>query len=183
MKYEHYDQPTSEEQQLIQEANAMVAGKLHDQWRNTFQHPHEEDGKTVYDPRVKVLVRMVSGQEDWFNEGKQPEGSVELRRQDIANTPYAELDEHWQDENKHAAEVAVDVMRTDGGSLDLTDQNQRDYAGDRIHRAWMARNPKYAEESGLDVSFVDLPEVEQQKDIDHAVIAQGVLQELGYPQA
>lgn len=137
------------------EAISELAGAFHDDWRNQNQNPHEVDGKVVYDSRTKVLVETSEGKQKWVNAGGEPEGSTELKRQDIANTPFEELDPHWQEENARAAGVVVSLL-----GLNVPRQE----AGALIHDARLSRN-EWARGGELDVPFAQLPPDEQAKNM------------------
>lgn len=155
---------------VLDEASSAMASELHDQWRNENQNPHEVDGKIVYEPRVKILAE-VDGEQKWFNDGKVPENATEIKRQDIANTPYDQLDKHWQAENKAAADVVVGLMVERNGKIDLDDPATRSEVGGIIHDAWLTRNP-WEQDGELGVPFDQLDETQQAKDLSQIVTAQ-----------
>ena len=149
----------SAEQVPKQEAVTALATALHEDWRKTRL---QEDGS--YEPRVKPTK-----DEAWV-------ASHGTDQVDIANTVYPELPTDWQAENKAAAEVVVDVMDEANGVIDLSNEEQRAFAGGKIHDAWLSRN-EWAKGGELDVPFDQLSPVEQAKDIDQVVIAQQVFQQ------
>lgn len=82
---------------------------------------------------------------------------------DIANSSYAQLSADWQAENKAAAKVVAEIVESE---KELT----IDEVGTIIHDKWLERND-WAKGSELDVPFVELPKVEQDKDLDQYRIA------------
>ena len=152
-----------------------LAAAFHDNWRNTYQNPQEVDGKIVYEPRVKVLVRTPEGEEAWVNENKAAEAGEEIRRQDIANTDYPELDPYWQAENKAAAKVIVDIRHEYGGEIDLTDPVVRSDVGNKIHNPWLDRNPGAKHDPEVGGSFDTLSPEQQARDLDQMIVAEQVL--------
>jgi hypothetical protein len=59
--------------------------------------------------------------------------------------------------------------------IDLTNPEQRNAVGVRIHNAWLSRN-EWAKGGNLDVPFDQLPPDERAKDLDQVVMAQQVFQ-------
>ncbi len=158
--------------EVVDAASTAIASELHDQWRNENQAPHEVDGKIVYEPRVKVLAE-VDGAQKWFNDGKVPEGATEIKRQDIANTSYDQLDEHWKTDNKAAADVVVGLLVDRNGKIDLSDPATRSEVGGIVHDAWLSRNP-WEQDGALGVPFDQLTETEQAKDLAQVETAQRI---------
>jgi hypothetical protein len=137
-------------------AVAALASEFHEDWRKTRL---DADGN--YEPRVKSTK-----DEAWIAD----HGTNQV---DIANSTYDELPSDWQAENGAAADVVVDVMNGADGAIDLTDPDVRSEVGQKIHDAWLSRN-EWAKGGTLDVPFNDLPQDEQDKDIDQVVVAQRV---------
>lgn len=147
---------SDEQRKSIKEQTAGLGSKLHDEWREPRK---KEDG--TYESRVKVLVKTEEGKEKWFNEEKVPSNSTEIRRQDIANTDYENLDPAWQEDNRAAAEVAVNLVweaKTSGKELD---DSFIEEASSAVHEKWKERNPW---EEKLQVPYSELPEDEKEKD-------------------
>jgi hypothetical protein len=140
------------------EAETALATALHEDWRKTRR---QEDG--TFEPRIKPTK-----DEAWI----ALHGTYKV---DIANTTYPELPSDWQAENKAAAEVVVGIMTEANGVVDLTNPEQRNAVGVRIHNAWLSRN-EWAKGGNLDVPFDQLPPDEQAKDLDQVVMAQQVFQ-------
>lgn len=92
---------------------------------------------------------------------------------DIANTPFADLPEDWQKDNRDAAVVVQRILKARGGKVDLSDEKTRLEVGDEIHKAWLERHgtEEWVKESGLDKPFAELPRGEQDKDTDQVKIA------------
>lgn len=151
--------PQAAEQDPHAEAVAAVASALHEDWRKTRK---QEDG--TFEPRIKGTK-----DEAWI----AAHGTDQV---DIANTDYANLPEDWQAENKAAAGVVVGILDEANGRVDLSNEEQRQYVGGRIHDAWLERNT-WAKGGELDVPFAQLPPAEQAKDIDQMVIAQQAFQQ------
>jgi len=101
------------------------------------------------------------------------------------------LPEHWQAENKAAAEVIVGILEREGSEVDLSDAETYDRVGEEIHTAWVERNSwqrgavikdregnpvlnKQGEEVRYGDAFAKLPEVEQEKDISQMRTAQKI---------
>ena len=173
---------------LRKNAINALGSQLHDKWRD--ENFRNEDGS--YRPRVKVEVELEAGKKKWINETEVGESDKVLTSVDIANTAYAELPEHWQAENKAAAETAVNLVLDAQGKLDLSDQATYDRVGDAVHKAWLSRNGwqkdvvikdgngnPYLKKDGSPVkygdAFVGLPPAEQEKDIQHIRMAMKML--------
>lgn len=171
-RMDEMDRIKGQQLEVLEAASAAMASELHDQWRNENQNPHQIDGQTVYQPRVKVFAED-DGVQKWFNEDKVPSGAKEIKRQDIANTPYDQLDQYWQADNKAAAEVVVGLMVDHNGEIDLDDPGTRSEVGGIIHDAWLSRNP-WEQDGALGVPFDQLPENEQAKDLAQISTAQRI---------
>jgi hypothetical protein len=138
---------------IEQEKVTNLASALHEDWRKTRL---QEDG--TFEGRVKSTK-----DEAWI----AGHGTDQV---DIANTAYIDLPEDWQAENKAAAEVIVGILSESPEAPDLTDEEHINIVGEKIHKAWLARN-EWAKGGDLDVPFKDLPADEQAKDINQLKIA------------
>lgn len=123
---------------VADDAIERAASELHDAWRAGRLLP---DG--TYEPRMK-------------DDGKG--GEV-----DIANTPFKDLPEKWQKENRESAASAVEAI------LSNPDGNDEQHA-DAVHQAWMERNGSWAPAEQM-VPYSELPESEKQKDRDVVNVA------------
>lgn len=123
-------------------ATDRLASVFHENWRASRAQPNGG-----FEPRVKTTKDA-----KW----KAKHGTDQV---DIANTPFEDLPEDWQAENRAAAKVVVDLMRTRGNNL------SREEAGAAIHDAWLERND-WARGGDLDVPFAKLPKDEQDKDVE-----------------
>ena len=137
-------------------AVVALASEFHEEWRDARRN---EDG--TYNPRIKSTK-----DEAWI----EKHGTDQV---DIANTRYVDLPADWQAENEAAAEFLVDELSTYSEFPDLDDPSVRSDIGEEIHEAWLDRN-EWAEGTELDVPFDQLPEHEQEKDIDQAEIAEEI---------
>jgi hypothetical protein len=138
---------------------AKVASAFHADWQKT-QAPEGAGRK----PKFKSTK-----DEAWI----RAHGTDQV---DIANTPYSELPDDWQKENRDAAEVAQRILKEHGGTVDLTDEKTRLAVGEQIHQAWLSReNNSYAKGGELDKPFADLPRAEQDKDTDQLKVAMEAL--------
>lgn len=146
----------------VDAANEM-ASQLHEQWRASRKL---ENGQ--FDPRVKVEYVTDDGKEKWVNEGKLPEGADEVKRQDIANTEFKDLDPYWQAENLAAADVAVgEVSKTMEKGAALDDKFIEE-ASAVVHEKWLERNqwvldPQYGNPDQAK-PYAELSENEKEKD-------------------
>ncbi len=136
---------------------------LHDEWRAPRA---TEDGN--FEARIKVLVKTEQGKEEWFDEINVPEGSVEIKRQDIANTNFENLDNKWQYENKAAAEVAMgEVFKAIDNQQDF-DESFIEEASSVVHDKWLERNSWVFDEKygnpNLAKPYLELSEEEKDKD-------------------
>ena len=104
---------------------------------------------------------------------------------DIANQPYNEYSEYWKEQNRGGAEFLIKLIDERGADviagLDLEDEKTRGEYGGLIHENWLERNewvkdPNYGDPV-LAKPFAELPEVEQQKDIDQLAVTQKWLEE------
>jgi hypothetical protein len=138
---------------------AKVASAFHADWQKT-QAPEGAGRK----PKFKSTK-----DEAWI----KAHGTDQV---DIANTPYSDLPDDWQKENRDAAEVAQRILKEHGGTVDLTDEKTRLAVGEQIHQAWLSReNNSYAKGGELDKPFADLPRAEQDKDTDQLKVAMEAL--------
>ena len=133
-----------------------IASGCHEDWRKKRLL---EDG--TYEPRWKRVkdeefLKTLDKENLPKNYRVNEKGEVEI---DIANSTYDELSPCWQAENKANAEVVAEIIES--GEL-LTYEE----IGDRIHTAWLARNPWAKDNPVLSKPFAELPEEEQKKDMD-----------------
>ena len=137
-------------------AVTALASEFHENWRKT-----RLDADGSYEPRVKPTEDQA-----WI----ETHGTDQV---DIANTAYEDLPLDWQAENAAAAAVVVDVMNEHNGVVDIDNPTIRSSVGEKIHTAWLSRNGR-AKGGELDVPFDELPQDEQDKDIDQVSVAQRV---------
>ncbi len=162
----HYDTKFFKNQQQKQQLTIKLGGQLHDTWREPRKL--EDDS---YDPRVKVLVSLEDGNEKWFNESDVPEGSTEIKRQDIANTDFENLDEKWAMDNRIAAENAMDILfEAIAQNRDFNDEFIEE-ASDKIHQKWLD-NPSTWSPPEQDKPYSELSE--EEKDKDRAIIKKAI---------
>lgn len=137
------EQKTPEKkQQMITELGSL----LHDEWRAPRK---KEDGS--FEPRVKKTKDEV-----WVKD----HGADEV---DIANTSFAELPTDWQEENRVAAEVAMnEVFKTAEGGRAL-DGAFVEEASAVVHEKWIERNGEWAP-AEQKKPFKELSEEEKEKD-------------------
>lgn len=160
------EQKTSEQkQQMVTE----LGSSLHDEWRAP-REIKEADGKGTgtYEPRVKVLVKTDEGKEKWFDESKVPQNTTELKRQDIANTDFKDLDPYWQYENKAAAEVAMNEVFKAAENGRALDEAFVEETSAVVHEKWLERNkwvydPNHGNPD-LAKPYAELSEKEKEKD-------------------
>lgn len=136
---------------------------LHDEWRA----PRKREDSS-FEPRIKVLIKTENGDEKWFDENKVPEGSLEIKRQDIANLSFEELDPKWQYENRAAAEVAMnEVLKAIEKGVNI-DEDFIEAASSMVHEKWLERNSWVFDENygnkELAKPYLELPEEEKEKD-------------------
>lgn len=151
------------EEQKEQEMIIKLGGLLHDEWREPRKI---DDGK--YEPRVKVFAKTTDGKEKWFDENKLPVDAQEIKRQDIANTSFQELDPSWQEENKKAADVAMGEVFRAVKDKKVLDEKFIEEASAIVHDKWLERNswvkdPNYGNPD-LAKPYQDLSEEEKEKD-------------------
>lgn len=153
-----YQETLSDEQRgIISQQTTELGSLLHDEWRAT--QPKLEDG--TYKPRVKVFVQTEEGKEKWFNEAEIPANSTELKRQDIANTDFENLDPDWRAENGSAAEVAMNLVWEAKTTSKELDDSFIEEASSTVHDKWKERNPWNEK---LQVPYLELPEEEKERD-------------------
>jgi len=148
---------TDEQKKSMEKQKLELGGLLHDGWREDRK---KEDGS--YEPRTKVLVKTAEGKEKWFNEDQVPKDSTELRRQDIANTDFKDLDPYWQADNKASADVAIDILTEAKASNLPLDDEFIENASSKIHNAWRERTPWAPKEQLVD--YDKLSEKDQNED-------------------
>lgn len=142
-----------------EEKTGELASLLHDEWRASRK---KEDG--TFNPQVKVLVATDDGKEKWFNADKVPPTAKELKRQDIANTDYENLDPYYQGENKISAEVAIGEVYKNRNAID--DYNREAFiegASNVMHEKWLERNGSWAPPEQK-LPYAELSEEEKEKD-------------------
>ncbi|MDP2676673.1 MAG: hypothetical protein Q8O83_03235 [bacterium] len=148
---ESFEQPhnTSEGKKMNNdELVQKLASLAHDAWRE----PRKIEGTDIYEPRVKETKDA-----NWIGAHG---GKTEV---DIANTPYSELPEDWQKENRESAQIAMDeVWDADMYELPF---NERfvEKASEVVHAAWVERNKNWASEE-LKKPYAKLSEEEKEKD-------------------
>lgn len=152
-------------QKMITELGSL----LHDEWRAP-REIKDSDGKgqAHFEERIKVLVKTESGGEKWFDETKVPANAQEIKRQDIANTPFEKLEPKWQSENQAAAEVAMAEVFRAVESGQALDEAFVEGASEAIHVKWLERNnwvydPNYGNPD-LAKPYEELSEEEKEKD-------------------
>lgn len=143
------------------EATDALAHKFHEAWRR---------------PRVNLSGRMDPREKPTGDKGWIEAHGYDVV--DIANTEYDNLPEDWKQENRAAAEVVVELLDESGGHINLKNQQVRQIVGQTIHEAWLSRQrdedgnaPDWVKEQGLDQSFKDLSDEEQDKDIRQVEVA------------
>lgn len=120
----------------------QVASLFHDEWRK---------------PR---LIKGAHGHSTAFYEPR-PKDDGNGGTVDIANTAYQDLPEKWQNENRNAAEVLVQLL--DMESLAA-----------QVHDVWSGRN---SWSTLAKIPYAALPEEEKEKDRAQVRIAMKVLME------
>lgn len=140
---------------------AQMASELHDDWRKgRLKGGTHGSPDAIYEPRMK------------------PSGLDDGKEIDITQG-YHKLTPKWQAENKAAAQVAVVLLRqalASGKTLEsLTRGQDLEMLADRVHEAWMQRNPKADYNAAQHVPYSNLPEPEKQKDRDHVLMAARIL--------
>ena len=140
----------------IGELTAQIASEFHNNWRAARKL---EDG--TYDPREKTTKDAA-----WV----EKHGTDKV---DIANTDYVDLPADWQQENKDAAEVVMELIAGNNGQrIDTSDVEQYEQVGQHVHKAWLSRpNNAYALDGPLDIPFKYLSAEEQAKDIAQVQVA------------
>jgi hypothetical protein len=134
-----------------------MASQLHDDWRKgRLKSGTHGQADAAYEPRMK------------------PSGLDDGQEVDIAQH-YEKLTPKWQGENKAAAETALGLVRQATGSgkslRQLSSGADLETLADKVHQAWMQRNPKADYNAAQHVPYVSLPEEEKQKDRDHILMA------------
>lgn len=129
-----YEQAERQVDQENAEQVEETAAKLQANWAKGW---FEANGEGA--PRVKVLAKTEDGNETWFNEDKIPAGAVEMKRQDIANTPYEQLDQKWKADNQEAAAAALKIVRGHQGEID---EDAIEALSAKIHADFLDRRHK-----------------------------------------
>ena len=135
------------------------ASQLHDEWRQ----PRWKEESQSYDTRVKVLAKTEDGKDKWFDENKVPPTAQELKRQDIANTDYKNLDPHWQFENKSAAQDSMKILMDADEAGKNFDEKFIEDASAKLHEEWLSRNGSWAPPE-QNKPYPELSEEEKEKD-------------------
>lgn len=141
----------------------------------------EKNYKKLEDGTFEPAWRGVNGEKAYKNKSPEDlmkEGMSEEEARaaviDIANQPYNEYSEYWKEQNRGGAEFLIHLIDEKGAHeiewLNLKDEKVRAEYGDLIHNNWLERNewvkdPEYGDPV-LAKPFSELPEEEQQKDID-----------------
>lgn len=147
----------------------------------------EKNYPKMKDGTLLPAWRGVNGEKDLKNKSPYhlmvehvPEKEAFAAVIDIANTPYNEYSEYWKEQNRGGAEFLIKLMDERGADtlsgLDLTDEKTREEYGALIHDNWLERNewvkdPEYGDPT-LAKPYAELPEAEQQKDIDQLAVMQ-----------
>lgn len=162
-KNEEWKQKLSDNDKKEMQKNTFdLAGKLHDIWRESRK---QDDG--TYEPRIKVLVKTNGGKEKWLNENQLTPDMHELKRQDIANTEYKDLDPYFQSDNKASAETAMNILYENKVNEKPTNV---DKASIIIHDEWLKRNPWAPKEQQLPFDKLS----EEEKDKDRVIIKEAL---------
>jgi len=141
---------------------AKLGSLLHDEWRAPRK---KEDG--TYEPRIKETK-----DKKWIT-------SHGTNKVDIANTSFAELPSDWQEENRVAAEVAVNLVVEADEAGTILDEAFIEKASAVVHEKWLERNGEWAPEE-LKKPYKELPEEEKEK--DRAQIKKAIVWPTGYIQ-
>ena len=149
--------------ELMNKQKAELGASLHDEWRA----PRKLEDET-YEARVKVLTKNNEGKEKWYNEADLPEDIDVIKKQDIANTNFEDLDPNWQKENADAAVVVMDLVHEAVDAEKELDEAFIEEASAKVHDEWLKRNdwvlhPEWGNPV-LAKPFAELPEDEQDKD-------------------
>lgn len=161
MNFENKKQPEDLKKNLTEDLGSL----LHDEWRSGRK---KEDG--TYQERFKVLAIIEKDGEKkkkWFNRGEEPEESLIILEQDIANTDFKDLHEDWKKDNAEAAKVAMDLVFN---KLETGEDIDIEEASDIVHEEWKKRN-SWNTDPVLMGPYKDLPEEEKQKDRDQVLKA------------
>lgn len=157
-----------------------VGEALHENWRKDWERQykakHDAGAPGFESPRPHRRKPTKDGQWSAAHGG--------ITEVDIYNTPWDDLPNDWQEENREAAKVAERFLSERGGNVDLNDPQTRLEAGEAIHSAWLERHgdEKWEGEDGPTVRegalgrpFAELDEDEQKKDLDQLLIAMRAL--------
>jgi len=144
----------------------VLIGKLASQFHEKQQKERREEGVTT---RVKVKIRITDEngvqKEDWVNENKVPAEAEIVKKEDILNTGYTDLDPMWQEENRLAAEVVVDLLHKSTEEGRKLDDVFVEEASAVVHEKWLERNGKFAPDEQRK-PYPELSEEEKDKDRD-----------------
>jgi hypothetical protein len=157
-----------------------LASLLHKKWQEEFKR--NNPGVLI---KVKVFGSVIDsdGKESvrWVNATDVDSGKVnvtnEIKRQDILNTDFSDLDPYWQKDNTEAAKVAVRLVRQAIESRrDISDLSSDtgwiEEAASEVHKEWSLRN-RWDQKASMD--YKDLSREEQEKDVLHIRLALEVL--------
>lgn len=148
-------------EQKKEEMIEKLASLLHDEWRKTRR---EKDGS--YKPRMKPVKKEDKDQE-WFE-------LYGIEEVDIANTRYEDLPPSWQEENREAAEVVINLVleEVEKGNVKLDELKDEKFnnfvekVSSKVHKAWIERRESEGQEIPADqlVPYEKLSEEEKEKD-------------------
>lgn len=141
------------------EAELQAIETLAEEFSDNWREARYDEQTGLYEPRIKTTT-----DEAWI----AARGTNQV---DIANTEYKDLPADWQQENKEAAQVVIDILQQHNGDVILEDPAVRAEVGARIHDEWLERN-EWADGTELDVPFDQLSLTEQEKDIDQIEVAE-----------
>ena len=186
----------SKEDQLI--LGGVLGAMLHSAYCKSRELPEDKrvDG-LPNNPRPKVLSNAIDEQFiEAVKEGKIPmsktlyfdeKGRVVM---DIANTDFVNLSPYWKKDNFLAGCAAARSVLTSWEGLMHENSIVREFVevavANAIHEAWIARgNVYYSEYQGqvytnqeLDTAYVNLPQEEKDKDLEHYKMAKQLITEL-----
>ncbi len=148
-----------------------IADKLHEDWRMGYiQQNQDETGN--YPPRwKKIKDKNFISKLDPNNlpsNIRLNEGVYEI---DIAHSPFERLSPDWQYENLEAAKIVACLAIRKGSVIEGEADLSLEEVGEIIHSAWLERNSWAKEDGVLSKPYVELPAVEQEKDIKQYKIA------------
>lgn len=186
----------SKEDQLI--LGGVLGAMLHSAYCKSRELPEDKrvDG-LKNNPRPKVLNNAID--ENFIadvKEGRIPQSKTlyldEKGRvvMDIANTDFVNLSPYWKKDNFMAGCAAARSVLTSWEGLMHENPIVREFVevavANAIHEAWIARgNVYYSEYQGqvytnqeLDTAYINLPQDEKEKDLEHYKMAKELILEL-----